>query len=73
MCEELMNPDNGLVTVKSYLALGTAVFECDPGYSLNGSRTLYCTMDELWSSEVSSCLGKLLKPSSLLNVQEVVF
>ncbi|XP_073176500.1 complement receptor type 2-like [Lepidochelys kempii] len=45
-----------------YRPRDTVRFECDPGYTLNGSRLIQCQDDGNWDSPVPACTQVLLCP-----------
>ncbi|XP_043389734.1 complement receptor type 1 [Chelonia mydas] len=45
-----------------YRPRDTVRFECDPGYTLNGSRQIQCQDDGNWDSPVPACTQVLLCP-----------
>ena len=58
MCEELENPENGLVEFTSRLPGSTATYTCDAGFNLIGSQTRTCLNNGFWSGVVSICQGR---------------
>ena len=57
-CGELPVPPNGhrIGTLSVYGA--TAIFSCNSGYTLVGSRVRECLANGLWSGSEVRCLGK---------------
>ncbi|KAH1170647.1 hypothetical protein KIL84_006265 [Mauremys mutica] len=45
-----------------YRPRDTVRFECDPGYTLNGSRHIQCRDDGTWNPPVPACIQALLCP-----------
>ena len=57
-CGPLMDPANGQVVTSSGTTLGsTATYTCDTGYTLSGSQTRTCQMNETWSLFAPVCEG----------------
>jgi len=54
-CPALANPDHGSVSAATTISGSTAVYFCDPGYSLSGSTTLTCQSDGTWDGTPPSC------------------
>lgn len=55
-CGNLSAPLNGHVYTRSGTTYGeVAVFECDVGFSVNGTSTIYCDNTGLWSSAPPLC------------------
>jgi hypothetical protein len=54
-CPALTNPDNGAVSASTATSGSPAVYSCDPGYSLSGSKTLTCQSDGTWDGTPPSC------------------
>lgn len=56
-CGDLPTPPNGnkIGTLTSYGA--TAIFSCNTGYTLVGSRVRECMANGLWSGAEVKCLG----------------
>ena len=57
-CGDLPTPPNGnkIGTLTSYGA--TAIFSCNTGYTLVGSRVRECMANGLWSGAEVRCLGR---------------
>ncbi|XP_065259499.1 complement receptor type 1 [Emys orbicularis] len=45
-----------------YRPRDTVTFECDPGYTLNGSRQIQCRDDRTWDPPVPACIQALRCP-----------
>lgn len=58
-CGDLGTPPNGnkIGTLTVYGA--TAIFSCNTGYTLVGSRVRECMSNGLWSGTQVQCLGKI--------------
>lgn len=61
-CGDLGTPPNGnkIGTLTVYGA--TAIFSCNTGYTLVGSRVRECMSNGLWSGTQVQCLGKIPSP-----------
>ena len=55
-CPELPKIENGNYSPKSSRFNSKAVYQCDPGYYLFGSRERLCQGDEEWSGIPAECL-----------------
>ena len=45
--------------VKAFIPGKSVNYSCDPGYSLIGKATLYCTVNGTWSIPYPRCEGEL--------------
>lgn len=61
-CGDLGTPPNGnkIGTLTVYGA--TAIFSCNTGYTLVGSRVRECMSNGLWSGTQVQCLGEIFSP-----------
>ena len=60
-CEPPYVPKNGAARIKKQSHFGTIVtFTCDPGYILEGSRSIRCQADESWNGTEPTCKGNLI-------------
>ena len=58
-CPEPEVPEHGF-KIAPRLGMNAIVrYFCNEGYSLVGSRTARCTMEETWSNLVPECKGEL--------------
>ncbi len=48
--EELVDPENGVVTVNSITFQSEAMYNCNTGYDLEGSSTAVCQSNAAWSN-----------------------
>jgi len=55
MCPTLNPPQNGNLTVSSYLPNGTAQYECDTGFVLSGNASRTCGGNGQWSGSNPTC------------------
>ncbi|XP_052796583.1 sushi, von Willebrand factor type A, EGF and pentraxin domain-containing protein 1-like isoform X2 [Mya arenaria] len=83
-CEALEDPENGQVIATSTTYGSKAIYSCNPGYDLLGSRLVECIENEIWSDSTPICnlrdCGNLIDPVngavSLTNItvgSEVVY
>ena len=49
VCPELMDPDDGQVELSNMVFGSVATYNCDTGYSLNGSVSRMCMANGQWS------------------------
>ena len=58
-CDPPFIPKNGAARIKKQSHFGTIVtFTCDPGYVLEGSRSIRCQADGNWNGTEPICKGK---------------
>ena len=57
-CPVLLQPSMGIVSVTSRTVGSVAMYSCNEGYQLNGSREIVCGEDESWSDEPPLCSCK---------------
>ena len=57
-CPELINPENGVVSVDNNNLNGVAEYTCNEGFKLDGDPILTCLESEHWSTQPPICLGK---------------
>lgn len=62
-CGPLTDPANGRVSVTSSLIGGTATYDCDPDFTLDGNAQRSCTTTG-WSGQDPVCRRKYLLPYS---------
>ena len=56
VCPSLADPDNGTVTLANNGTVrSSATVECLPGYILEGSEMLYCSLRRVWNGSVGIC------------------
>lgn len=55
VCDELVTPANGNVTLSTNNTVTTASFLCSEGYTLSGSDGVTCLYDGTWSDDVPTC------------------
>ena len=56
VCPSLpLHVSNGKVIVTSILVGGTAVYNCSPGYRVDGGAVLICQSDGNWNNQVPTC------------------
>ena len=60
-CGSPVNPDNGQVDISNGTTFGsTAIYTCDPGYTLSGSHKLRtCGADAVWFPTEPTCNSRL--------------
>ena len=56
-CTKPVDPDQGKAVDKSYDDYDYAVYRCNKGYELEGSRQR--CINAIWTGSVPSCKGKL--------------
>ncbi|WAQ97909.1 SVEP1-like protein, partial [Mya arenaria] len=54
-CEALEDPENGQVIATSTTYGSKAIYSCNPGYDLLGSRLVECIENEIWSDSTPIC------------------
>ena len=54
-CDDLSDPDNGVVDQPSDAVGSTATYSCDEEYELNGEATRTCQDNGEWSGEEPTC------------------
>ena len=62
MCPQLIKPDNGQVTITTYVVGGVAAYSCNYGYTLNGTNTSRCEQNGVigqWTLQMPTCSCKL--------------
>ena len=57
-CPNLINPDNGRVSMSGNSSGDTATYICDPDFELVGNSTRVCGDDGQWSGEAPMCIRK---------------
>lgn len=57
-CFQRGPPENGQVTSMGTGFRDQALFECNPGFRLNGPDVLVCLVSGMWSSKPPTCDGK---------------
>jgi Notch-like protein len=57
MCPNLSAPANGNLSVSTYLPGGSAQYECDTGFVLNGNATRTCGGNGQWSGSTPTCVA----------------
>ena len=57
-CDELLNPENGEVSVPSRLPGSTATYSCNDGFKLIGSSTRNCQSNGFWTGIIPLCQRK---------------
>ena len=50
--------DNGSVNVTSTTLDSTAIYSCNEGYIINGTKTVICQANETWSDTAPVCKRK---------------
>lgn len=55
VCEDLVAPANGNVTLSTNDTVTTARFLCSTGYTLSGSDSVTCLSDGTWTDDVPMC------------------
>jgi len=70
-CGDLGTPPNGnkIGTLTVYGA--TAIFSCNTGYTLVGSRVRECMSNGLWSGAEVQCLGECFHFPNVVNRENV--
>ncbi|XP_053405168.1 CUB and sushi domain-containing protein 1-like [Mercenaria mercenaria] len=67
-CGSLSNPENGTVSMSGSTYMGTAMYSCLTGFTLNGSSAMICMSDGNWNSTAPSCnpvdCGSLSSPAN---------
>ena len=58
-CPSLPNPGNGIVDVRGNQPGDTAVYSCNPGFTLDGEGARTCVEDGEWSGDEPTCISKL--------------
>ena len=58
-CGHLSVPMNGSSSGDSTVFPNSVLFNCDPGFILNGSSTRTCQANGTWSGLSTVCLGRL--------------
>ena len=56
-CSDLLPPTNGEVSVEGGSFGDTAVYSCNPGFTLEGSATRVCMASGQWSDTPPTCTG----------------
>lgn len=59
-CNDLPNPDNGIVSYDSRLEGSIAQYSCNVGFVLEGQSTRLCQGNGTWSGEEPTCEGEYL-------------
>ena len=60
-CPSLSAPNNGEVSVTSYIPGGSATYACEGAGRLQGQSVRYCLgRDGTWSGSEPTCIGELL-------------
>ena len=62
MCPQHIIPDNGQVTITTYVVGGVATYTCNNGYTLNGTNTRRCEQNGVigqWTLQPPTCSRKL--------------
>ncbi|XP_064397065.1 uncharacterized protein LOC135343945 isoform X3 [Halichondria panicea] len=54
-CADLVDPENGAVTVGSNTFQSEAMYSCNSGYDLRGSSTTVCQSNSMWSNGPPFC------------------
>ncbi|KAK7078998.1 C-type lectin (CTL) or carbohydrate-recognition domain (CRD) [Halocaridina rubra] len=54
-CPDVESPTHGQVQLSGRRSGDTATFVCDPGYNLQGTKTISCALGGQWSGETPSC------------------
>lgn len=54
-CPDLMDPIDGTVSITSRNLDGSALYQCDSGFSLAGSLLRLCHASESWSGSAPTC------------------
>ncbi|KAK8721900.1 hypothetical protein OTU49_012628 [Cherax quadricarinatus] len=54
-CPNVTEPVNGKVDMSGRQAGDTATFSCDSGYSIQGLKTVSCTLGGVWSGATPTC------------------
>lgn len=57
-CGPLSVPMNGSSSGDSTVFPNSVQFDCDPGFTLNGSRTRTCQANRTWSGFQALCSGR---------------
>ena len=57
-CDDLMDPDNGMVSHSATHYNALASYSCDPGHILSGGEERRCLESGEWSGEPPTCTGK---------------
>ena len=60
VCEAPFVPKNGEVRISSKKFGSKAIFDCLPGYVLDGNRVIHCKEGGFWDNEEPQCKGKIL-------------
>ncbi|XP_071491017.1 LOW QUALITY PROTEIN: sushi, von Willebrand factor type A, EGF and pentraxin domain-containing protein 1-like [Diadema antillarum] len=61
-CGPLPHPQNGRVVVESKVYRSTAIYSCNEGFVINGSKRRGCLASGVWSESSPSCQAKLCQP-----------
>lgn len=54
-CGTLLDPTNGTVTVTTSTVGSMAIYTCNEGFTVIGSRTQTCVNDGLWAPAAPIC------------------
>ena len=57
-CEELGDPNDGVVMVSGLYQGAIATYECNPNYELQGTATRTCDTSAMWTNSEPSCTRK---------------
>lgn len=56
-CDELDDPENGVVDFKQVTIGSTAVYRCNRGFNLVGNAKRVCQRNGEWSGQEPKCRG----------------
>ena len=65
-CGPLLAPMNGSFSGNSTVFPNSVLFNCDPGFILNGSTIRTCQPDRTWSGFPTICSGMFDAPTAML-------
>lgn len=65
-CEDLENPENGVVVTTGLSPSDTATYTCNSGYELVGTSVRTCGTDGEWSDVPPTCRRKIIFFNSVL-------